>query len=557
MDNIIRREIDAWTSATNAYRQNQTVETSIHYVCNMIQIMGCLQHQYPLTKTVLSERVIAEIRGCFLDDDTMSSTHINITIQQFIRMGMQNLESRCILDSWLLECSMSDNHLLAAKRIWLFVHRQLNLSHLHLTTLPDVFAIPRFNYITICNLANNRLSDLPCSFNSLHLLVHLDLSHNQFLTCPNVITSLPRLEALLMDNNLCSSLPSDFARLESAKFLSIMQNPLTRDVQFFANIRSICQSSWRCAIRLSPTMSFIGGKFRKITFEPPCLSIEPSIEDLLSTINRFVEQPEPSIPWGAFETMETITIKTLEKWLKQMICMIHSTPNTAARQQIARGIIAVITPLPSDKNIQRAFLATVYQSPHDTEVRHEHLAATLITLPLIYAMTAIQDAQELVKKYFQCPYILHVLEEIIRQEHSFLTNAIPPQELLSSYLTIIRGHLDFALQHAHNPFPSHEVADHEKSAIIDRVVANINDVDALCSFLARQHLWQDMINQRTSNGFAKLQSKAEWVIRPDASPEAELLYEQYCEPFIIEHTHRILQEIAGTNIIEQLSQILR
>ena len=558
MDCTFQSAIATWMDAKNAYIQNPTTQTSANYVCDMTRAMGCLQIQHPLTKTVLSERIIESIRNCFLNDNIITSECTHIVIQQFIRTGIHNLESRCILDSWLREYSRGESYELAATRIWLFVCRQLRLSRLHLTALPNVFAIPRFYYITSCNLAENELTDLPQSFSALHLLTHLDLSHNQFLTCPNAITSLPRLAALFMDHNLCASLPSNVAQLASIEFLSFVGNPFTQNANLYATIHSIYQSSWTCEIRLFTHESFERGQWLSLTRAPLYSSTfteasELHIVDHLFTLYDLAQQPRSSMPIEGFVLLERKVLYTLKTWLGRMIRMIHSTSNAAARQQIARRIIAVLTPVLTNEDIRIAFLVTTYHSPHNNEVYHEHLAASLITLPLIYDMIAIQDAETLIKKYFQGPYMLYVLEEAVRQAHSSLTGSIPPQELLSSYLTIVLKHLNITFQHTYNPFPSHEVADQEKNALTNRITANIGNIGAFCSFLTQQPLWEKMLNQRTSDAIMKVRRGAEFVIDSDNSPEAELLTRRYIEPVIIDYTTRALQELGFINITEPTS----
>lgn len=102
-----------------------------------------------------------------------------------------------------------------------------NLSSNVLRKIPPKFAI-KFNNITVLNLSHNHLSTLPDELGNVSDLKSLDISHNSFFSVPKVVFKIPALTNLNAKKNLITEV--NVLRLKNTPKLceaNFQENPLS------------------------------------------------------------------------------------------------------------------------------------------------------------------------------------------------------------------------------------------------------------------------------------------------------------------------------------------
>ncbi len=101
---------------------------------------------------------------------------------------------------------------------------QLNLSNLHLATLPEALAQVRdLRYLM---LSRNQLTELPSDLAPFAALEMLDLAENQLIQVPESVGILRRLTGLDVSQNRLRNLPDSIAEMTSLEALRLDRNPL-------------------------------------------------------------------------------------------------------------------------------------------------------------------------------------------------------------------------------------------------------------------------------------------------------------------------------------------
>ncbi|CAB5391138.1 uncharacterized protein OCT59_006207 [Rhizophagus irregularis] len=100
--------------------------------------------------------------------------------------------------------------------------------------------IIEFGALTLIDLHNNNLSDLPEEFGQLQKLGILNLSHNKFSKLPDCLTSLKSLvELQISSNNLSGVLDPTFGNLSKLETLDISQNGITGLPLEISNLKNL------------------------------------------------------------------------------------------------------------------------------------------------------------------------------------------------------------------------------------------------------------------------------------------------------------------------------
>ncbi|XP_037782622.1 leucine-rich repeat protein SHOC-2-like isoform X1 [Penaeus monodon] len=103
-----------------------------------------------------------------------------------------------------------------------------NLSGNLLSKIPPKFAL-KFCLITELNLSHNKMSKLPEELGDCIELQRLDLSHNSFVNLPNVVFRLPKVKAIVVNNNYIMDLEvEEVQKAKTLEELDVRENPLTR-----------------------------------------------------------------------------------------------------------------------------------------------------------------------------------------------------------------------------------------------------------------------------------------------------------------------------------------
>lgn len=88
--------------------------------------------------------------------------------------------------------------------------------------------INHFPFVEL-NLSHNQMSKLPDELGDLEFLARLDISHNSFITLPQVVFKMLKLRQLLANNNHIIDVEADerMIRSTSLEMVDLRHNPLT------------------------------------------------------------------------------------------------------------------------------------------------------------------------------------------------------------------------------------------------------------------------------------------------------------------------------------------
>lgn len=172
-----------------------------------------------------------------------------------------------LLDDWMNESGNSGKNRIAKHTILQFIRNKkatkLDLSHLELKSLPDIFQLSEFTHrltvlklsdnelttlpesfckleaLSVLNLGFNRLSQLPESFGQLRTLVDLNLNKNNLTTVPESFGKLEKLSILQISANLIATLPESFGQLKSLETLYLNSNKLSTLPNSIGNLKTL------------------------------------------------------------------------------------------------------------------------------------------------------------------------------------------------------------------------------------------------------------------------------------------------------------------------------
>ena len=173
--------------------------------------------------------------------------------------------SNSALEEWVKMGGFDENRIIAKKLIYAFLASDsslLDLGHLNLSSLPDMFNDPLFNQLQSLvleknrlkalpnslihlkgleelNLAYNYLTELPDSFGELEGLKKLNVQNNQLTEWPEFFGQLKGLEELDLAYNYLTKLPDSFGELEGLKKLNVQNNQLTRLPELFGQLQAL------------------------------------------------------------------------------------------------------------------------------------------------------------------------------------------------------------------------------------------------------------------------------------------------------------------------------
>jgi len=106
-----------------------------------------------------------------------------------------------------------------------------NLSSNVITKIPPKFPT-NFNFITDLNLSHNRMSSLPEEISQCTQLETVDLSYNSFISLPNCLFNLPKINQINAKKNFIAEIEVELlSTCGSLESLNLEENPLTRDCQ--------------------------------------------------------------------------------------------------------------------------------------------------------------------------------------------------------------------------------------------------------------------------------------------------------------------------------------
>jgi len=106
-----------------------------------------------------------------------------------------------------------------------------NLSSNVITKIPPKFPT-NFNSITDLNLSHNRMSSLPEEISQCTQLETVDLSYNTFISLPNCLFNLPKINQINAKKNFIAEIEVELlSTCGSLESLNLEENPLTRDCQ--------------------------------------------------------------------------------------------------------------------------------------------------------------------------------------------------------------------------------------------------------------------------------------------------------------------------------------
>ena len=141
---------------------------------------------------------------------------------------------------------MSENQQIALQKIQEAHDKQLkklDLSHLHLSYLPD--DIEKLRHIETLCLQHNKLHNLPAAIGQLSSLKVLDASYNQISNISRGIRKLNHLEELHLQHNKLNTLPRETTQLQTLTKLSLDYNNFTSlpsAVKYLVNLKLLSAS---------------------------------------------------------------------------------------------------------------------------------------------------------------------------------------------------------------------------------------------------------------------------------------------------------------------------
>jgi len=174
----------------------------------------------------------------------------------------------------------------------------LNISHNHLTSLPDEFS--QLSSLSSLVAFDNRLTTLPDSFCSLSALIDLDLSKNQITHLPERFGSLTSIHEFKITNNHLKDLPNSFGEMESLRILhlgfneieeipdSLSKIPSLEMLKLNNNrIKSINPTLWQCT-----TLEQLDLTSNHLTEISPEIGALVGMTDLLLAMNHLTSIPD-------------------------------------------------------------------------------------------------------------------------------------------------------------------------------------------------------------------------------------------------------------------------
>ncbi|QZA58427.1 leucine-rich repeat domain-containing protein [Candidatus Rhabdochlamydia porcellionis] len=151
-----------------------------------------------------------------------------------------------VLNQWIEKSLSEENQIEVKKRVFDFFNnstkKNLNLSNLNLSSLPDIFNISCFCHrLKQLDLSKNQLTTLPDTFGNLSQLTELDLSTNQLTTLPDTFGNLAQLIWLDLNTNQLTTLPDTLGNLARLAELDLSTNQLTTLPDTFSNLAQLTQ----------------------------------------------------------------------------------------------------------------------------------------------------------------------------------------------------------------------------------------------------------------------------------------------------------------------------
>ncbi len=141
-------------------------------------------------------------------------------------------EISTLLDQWVNESSPNENRSEARERIINFlqlsnIEQKLDLKHLKLSELPDIFGYEVFvKKLIVLKLSKNKLAALPESIGNLINLTSILLVKNKLTTLPESIKNLTKLTNLFLVGNQLTALPESIGNLTKLTALNLSYNKL-------------------------------------------------------------------------------------------------------------------------------------------------------------------------------------------------------------------------------------------------------------------------------------------------------------------------------------------
>lgn len=113
----------------------------------------------------------------------------------------------------------------------------LNLSRQNLVAIPEV--ITAFSRLKKLNLSNNKISFLPEKILKCNSLVDLNIANNHLTSLPKTIGSLDKLQKLNFNNNQLTFLPDSIGQISALEQLYLRSNHLETIPETIGNLQSL------------------------------------------------------------------------------------------------------------------------------------------------------------------------------------------------------------------------------------------------------------------------------------------------------------------------------
>ncbi len=144
------------------------------------------------------------------------------------------------IDAWVMEAPDGENRSkfkACAKKFLAGEDSFILCENANLSSLPDIFAISPFpEYLRSLSLADNRLTQLPCSITELSVLQLLNLNNNRLVSLPDATGQLQALEHLRVENNQLRDFPPSMQQLVSLSEVRACGNQFTAFPHILGNL---------------------------------------------------------------------------------------------------------------------------------------------------------------------------------------------------------------------------------------------------------------------------------------------------------------------------------
>lgn len=165
--------------------------------------------------------------------------------------------------------------------------------------------------ISVLDLSNRDITELPAEIGKLENLKLLNLSYNSINQLPAEISKLTKLESLLLSRNELEELPPQIGKLERVKLLDLSHNPLKTFPEEIGNLSELLS---------------LDASYCKIERLPIDMIELLTLKDLYLDGNECQFPPQSTIKMGLYATMHFLSEEKRKQETKRVTIQVFNLP---------------------------------------------------------------------------------------------------------------------------------------------------------------------------------------------------------------------------------------